>query len=117
MLDIKLRPNFNHPHANVLGVMVSALNLSIAVEMTDQLISSGQRGYICVTGVHGVMEAQTDAKLFTILNSAFINAPDGQPMTWIGRLQGFKNMKRVYGPDFMIEVCRRSVEHSYRHFL
>lgn len=107
----------HHPHADVLGVRVSAINLNTAVELADRSIAGGDRGYVCVTGVHGVMEAQSDTSLRAILNQAVINTPDGMPMSWIGRLQGFKNMDRVYGPDFMMEMCRLSVERGYRNFL
>ncbi len=106
----------HHPHADVLGVRVSAINLNTAVELADRSIAGGDRGYVCVTGVHGVMEAQSDTSLRAILNQAVINTPDGMPMSWIGRLQGFKNMDRVYGPDFMMEMCRLSVERGYRNF-
>lgn len=108
---------FSHPHANVLGVGVSAIDMSTAVTLSDHFIISGRRGYICVTGVHGVMEAQSDPSFRLILNRAFINTPDGMPMSWIGRLQGFKNMDRVYGPDFMMEMCQLSIERGYRNFI
>jgi N-acetylglucosaminyldiphosphoundecaprenol N-acetyl-beta-D-mannosaminyltransferase len=106
-----------HPHANVLGVQISAIDMAGAVALADRLIRSGERGYVCVTGVHGVMESQSDTDLFGILNRAFMNTPDGMPMTWVGRLQGHRNMRRVYGPDFMLEMCRLSATRGYRHFL
>lgn len=110
-------PEFAHSHANVLGVNVSALNLESTVDMADRWIEAGRSGYICFTGVHGVMEAQSDPRLRRILNRAFINAPDGMPMSWVGRLQGFSAMDRVFGPDFMAEMCRLSIRRGYRHFL
>ncbi len=108
---------FVHDHANVLGVNVSAIDLGRAVEMADRWIASDKRGYVCVTGVHGVMEAQADPKLQHILNHAFMNAPDGMPMSWVGRLQGFSKMDRVFGPDLMASLCQLSVERNYRNFL
>jgi len=108
---------FVHEHANVLGVNVSAIDLSRAVEMADRWIASENCGYICVTGVHGVMEAQSDSEFRHILNHAFLNTPYGMPMSWVGRLQGFSQMDRVFGPDFMVSLCRLSVEKNYRHFL
>jgi len=108
---------FVHDYANVLGVNVSAINLDRAVEMADQWIAAGNRGYVCVTGVHGVMEAQADPELQRILNHAFMNTPDGMPMSWVGWLQGFSKMDRVYGPDLMASLCKLSVERNYRHFL
>jgi len=108
---------FVHEYANVLGVNVSAIDLNRAVEIADRWIGAGDCGYICVTGVHGVMEAQSDAEFRHILNHARINTPDGMPMSWVGHLQGFSKMDRVFGPDFMLEMCRLSVERNYRHFL
>ena len=105
------------PYADVLGVKVSAINLKLAVERADQWIVGGSPGYICVTGVHGVMEAQSDSGFRQILNHACMNTPDGMPMSWIGHLQGFPEMNRVYGPDFMTAMCRLSVERGYRNFL
>ena len=108
---------FEHDCANVLGINVSAVNLDTTVEMVDQWIAAGNRGYICVTGVHGIMEAQADPELKQILNNAFINTPDGMPMSWVGRIQGFQKMDRVYGPDLMASLCQISVARNYRHFL
>ncbi len=108
---------FIHEHANVLGVKVSAIDLSRAVDMADRWVAGGGRGYICVTGVHGVMEAEADAEFQRILNAAVINSPDGMPMSWVGRLQGFSEMDRVFGPDVMACLCERSVTRDYRHFL
>jgi N-acetylglucosaminyldiphosphoundecaprenol N-acetyl-beta-D-mannosaminyltransferase len=70
-----------------------------------------------MAGVHGVMEAQKDADYQSILNRSFMTAADGMPLVWLGRLQGFTRMHRVYGPDYLTEVCRMSVDRGYRHFL
>jgi N-acetylglucosaminyldiphosphoundecaprenol N-acetyl-beta-D-mannosaminyltransferase len=110
--DPRLTPN----SANVLGVRVSAINMDLAVRITEQWIDAGRPGYVCVTGVHGVMEAQNDPEFLRILNHAAISLPDGMPMTWVGRLQGFQQMDRVFGPDFMAAICRLSVERGYRNF-
>jgi N-acetylglucosaminyldiphosphoundecaprenol N-acetyl-beta-D-mannosaminyltransferase len=108
---------FAHEHADVLGVKVSAINMKRAIELADRWVAAGSPGYVCVTGVHGVMEAQSDPELRRILNQAFLNTPDGMPMSWVGCLQGFRHMDRVYGPDFMTAMCRLSVERGYRNFL
>jgi len=106
------------PSANVLGVRVSAVDLKSAVDLSDHWIRSARgHGYICATGVHGVMEARADSEVRRVLNRALINVPDGMPMSWVGHLQGFRNMDRVFGPDLMMAMCRLSVERGYRHFL
>ena len=105
-----------HKYANVLGVAVSAIDLPRAVELAERWIADRQPGYVCITGVHGVMEAQRDIELRRILNHAVMNTPDGMPMSWVGHFQGLKEMDRVFGPDFMLSLCERSVEEGHRHF-
>lgn len=107
----------NEPRVNILGVGVSAISLSDAVKKTDELLQGEGSGYICVTGVHGIMEAQADNEFRRILNKSFLTTPDGMPTVWMGKIHGFKSMTRVYGPDFMSAFCRHSVERGYRHFL
>lgn len=103
--------------ANVLGIGVHATNLEEAVSLSDRLLQSGGRGYVCLTGVHGVMEAQRNPRLRRILNSATLCLPDGMPTVWVGHAQGHATMGRVYGPDYMLELCRLSQRRGYRHFL
>ena len=102
--------------ANVLGIGVSAIDLRDAVRRADRLLQTNAKGYICVTGVHGVMEAQRDPSLRDILNRAFLCTPDGMPTVWVGRLQRHRRMRRVYGPDLMLALCRLSMRRGYRHF-
>ena len=102
---------------NILGVGVTALNMEIALNETESLLQRGDQGYVCVTGVHGIMEAQSDEQFRDILNRSFLTTPDGMPTVWLGLVQGFKHMARVYGPDYMLGLCERSVARGYRHFL
>jgi N-acetylglucosaminyldiphosphoundecaprenol N-acetyl-beta-D-mannosaminyltransferase len=104
------------PRANVLGVGVSAINMSEALSLFQSWLGNGGKGYVCVTGVHGVMEAQNDPEFRRILNKSLLTTPDGMPTVWVGKLQGFQSMGRVFGPDLMREVCRLSVENGYSHF-
>lgn len=110
-------PAFLHSHADVLGVSVSAVNMQSSVALVRRWIDTGKPGYVCMTGVHGVMEAQSDPELRRILNRALVNAPDGMPMTWVGHVQGHREMDRVFGPDFMAAMCQVSVQQGYRIFL
>ena len=101
---------------NVLGVGISAINLRMALAAMAEAVAEHRKGYICVTGVHGVMEAQDDPAFRRILNGAFLCTPDGMPMVWVGRWRGHREMRRVYGPDLMLEVCAWSQTQACRHF-
>src|ERR1035438_8220448 len=91
---------------NVLGVGISPIDMEDAVRLSDSLVRTNGRGYVCVTGVHGVMEARSDQALRSILNRSFMTTPDGMPLVWFGRLRGHSRMRRVYGPDYMVNMCR-----------
>ncbi len=101
---------------NILGVGISALNLQTALAAIADAVQARRNGYICVTGVHGVMEAQDSVAFKKILNGAFLCTPDGMPMVWAGKLNGHRNMRRVYGPDLMLEVCAWSETCGAKHF-
>ena len=111
-----MEPLDNLARTNVLGVGVHAINMEQAVAAIDQAVRDRRKGYVCVTGVHGVMEAQADSEFKKILNNSLLTTPDGMPTVWVGRLQGFRHMDRVYGPDLMLEVCRLSEERGYTHY-
>lgn len=102
---------------NVLGIGLSVINLDSALAAISGALAKKTKGYVCVTGVHGVMESQSDPALRGILNRAFLNTPDGMPMVWAGKLRGFREMDRVYGPDLMHLVCDWSRQKNYTHFL
>jgi len=101
---------------NVLGVAVSPINMELALAQITQALESRQKGYVCVTGVHGVSEAQSDAEFRRILNRAFLCTPDGMPLVWVGRWQGHKQMDRVYGPDLMLAMMTLSEKTGWCHF-
>ena len=63
------------------------------------------------------MEAQTSDEFRNILNQSFLTTPDGMPTVWLGGIHGHREMSRVYGPDYMLGLCERSVTPGYRHFL
>jgi N-acetylglucosaminyldiphosphoundecaprenol N-acetyl-beta-D-mannosaminyltransferase len=99
---------------NVLGVGVSAIHLESGRQLIAEAIRQRTRGYITITGVHGVIEAQDDPKLKMIFNQALLVTPDGMPLVWMSWLAGKKHVGRVYGPDLMLEVCALP---NVRHFL
>jgi N-acetylglucosaminyldiphosphoundecaprenol N-acetyl-beta-D-mannosaminyltransferase len=104
------------PRTDVLGVGVSIVNMDDAIRFSESVIRSRDKGYVCVTDVHGIIEAQSDLAFREVLNRSIMTTPDGMPLVWVGRIQGHKRIRRVYGPDYLLEMCRVSVERGYRHF-
>jgi N-acetylglucosaminyldiphosphoundecaprenol N-acetyl-beta-D-mannosaminyltransferase len=106
-----------HERVNILGVRASAINMAQALDTIEGWIAQRQTYYVCVTGVHGIMESQVNDSLRRVHNAAGLVTPDGMPLVWLARLHGFRHVERVYGPDLMLALCERSILKGYRHFL
>lgn len=104
------------PRFNVLGVALSGMDLGRATGAILEAARERRKGYICVTGVHGVSEAQHDEAFRRILNGAFLNTTDGMPLVWLGRHFVGPEVERVYGPDLMLEVFAATQHRPFRHF-
>jgi N-acetylglucosaminyldiphosphoundecaprenol N-acetyl-beta-D-mannosaminyltransferase len=102
---------------DILGIAVDPLDMESALARILASLSQRRKGYVCMIGVHGIMEAQRDATLAQIYARSTVAAPDGMPTVWLGRLQGFADMQRVTGPDLMLEIMRRPEFAHYTHFL
>jgi N-acetylglucosaminyldiphosphoundecaprenol N-acetyl-beta-D-mannosaminyltransferase len=101
---------------NVLGVGISAVNMSGALAQVDAWIDSGERTYVCFCTVNTVMRCRRSEDLRRVVNRAGMVAPDGMPMVWLSR-DGHPDVSRVYGPDFMLAELARSAATGRRHFL
>lgn len=105
------------PRTDVLGVPVSAVNLRMAVGIIARWVLLRERNYVCVTGVHGIMESWRDDDLRRIHAAAGMVTPDGMPMVWLLKMAGHRHADRVYGPDLMLAMFDAGVARGVRHFL
>src|ERR1700730_13262482 len=101
---------------DVLGVGISVLDQDRAREFVFQAVREGHRGYITITNVHSISEAQRDPELKRIFNKALLATPDGMPIVWMGRLQGHPEIRRVYGPDLVLNLCDHARPFGFSHF-
>jgi len=102
--------------AAILGVGISVIDIECAVSIIDGWIAADDPHYVCVTGVHGVMESWADPTIAAIHNEAGLVTPDGMPLVWMARWLGHPQIQRVYGPDLMRAITAISPERGYRHF-
>ena len=106
-----------YPAANVLNVRVDAIDMERALQRVEEMLKRQSKAYICVAGVHGIMEAQKCAALADVYANADMTIPDGMPLVWVGHAQGQTTMQRVTGPDFMLELFRRQSFATTTHYL
>ncbi len=102
---------------DVLGVGVSVINMDGAIRAIQGWIDRGERHYVCVTSVHGVVESQESPELRRIHNGAGMVTPDGMPLAWMLKLSGHAETDRVCGPELMPAVFTASQARGDRHFL
>lgn len=96
------------PRIDVLGVGVSRTCLEDALTRIGSWVDNGEHHYVCVTGVHGVMESQQDPELMRIHNESGLTVADGAPLLWAAKYAGAEDCQRVRGPDFMPALCERA---------
>lgn len=108
MNKISVMPSL--PHRYILGTRVDATSYGDAVSRILEWARAGESRYVCVCGVHGVMEGHDSRDFQEISNAADLVTPDGMPLVWVLRRLGLKDQNRVYGPDLTLNVCRAAAE-------
>ena len=71
---------------------------------------------VAVADMHVVAEAQRDRDYWKVLETADLCVADGTPLMLMGRISGFRMERRVYGPDLMLSVLKRTARCGIRHF-
>jgi len=97
-------------HRFILGTRVDATSYADATARILEWARAGESRYVCVCGVHGVMEGHDSTDFQKISNAADLVTPDGMPLVWVLRRLGLKDQTRVYGPDLTLNVCRAAAE-------
>ena len=105
------------PSYQVLGVRVNAVQIPDIIRVIEGWVRARAGAkYIAVTGMHGVAEARNDPRFREILNSAGLVIPDGMPLVWLGRLQGFGEVKRRTPGSEVMEEFFKQTGSKYSHF-
>ena len=101
---------------NILGVEISAINMEQALEYCSEVIIRDEKSYICVAPAHSIMDCVADGDLRRIFNRSGLTTPDGMSVVWILKLRGNKFVSRVYGPDLLLSLCKRSESIGWSHY-
>ena len=101
---------------DILGVNISAIDMNDACSLVEDAILKKQKKYICVCPVSTIMECKRSDRALESVNSADLVTPDGMPTVWVGKMYGYKNIKRVYGPELMQNICGISKKKGYKNY-
>jgi N-acetylglucosaminyldiphosphoundecaprenol N-acetyl-beta-D-mannosaminyltransferase len=88
----------------------------IVEELSFDITSVVESKCISATGAHGLVEAYKDSSLKSILQQFYWNLPDGMPLVWWGRVKGYPQMDRCYGPDFFERLMQATSKMEVAHF-
>ena len=104
------------PVCKILGVNVAAIDMEWLLNFTDKHIEELSGDYMCVSNVHTTVTSYEDKSYCDVQNGGIMAIPDGGPLSTVGRMRGFKNMKRTTGPSYMGEILKISAQKGYRHY-
>lgn len=103
-------------HCEILKTNINVTNMHETLAYIETHKDELRGKYICVSNVHTTVMSYEDEKYRKIQNSAAMALPDGAPLSMYSRKKGYKNAKRVTGPDLMLEIFNISPQKKYRHF-
>lgn len=93
---------------NVLGARIDALSWDAAMARLLGWARARESRYVTICNVHVVVSASRDAGYRDIINGSDMATPDGAPVAWMLRRQGFAGQPRISGPDLMWALCERA---------
>lgn len=103
-------------HCGILKTNINVTNMSDTLAYINAHIDELRGKYICVSNVHTTVMSYENEHYRKIQNGAAMALPDGAPLSGYSRIKGFKEAKRVTGPDLMVEIFKISHQRGYRHF-
>ncbi len=102
--------HFMRRGANVLDSHIDAIGWDEVVSRIAAWAGQRQSRYVAFCNVHSVVTASQDATFNKALEQADLALPDGAPVAWALRREGFDKQQRINGPDLMwryLEVAER----------
>lgn len=91
----------------VLVAQIDAITWAHAVDRLLEWARARESRYTVISNVHVVVTASQDPKFQKVVNGADMAVPDGAPVAWMLRWQGFAGQPRISGPDLMWVLCER----------
>jgi N-acetylglucosaminyldiphosphoundecaprenol N-acetyl-beta-D-mannosaminyltransferase len=93
------------PVGRVANVMIAAGRLTDYVGDLTRLVLDNAQGYVCLANVHMVVTASRNRDLQAVMDKAIYLAPDGMPLVWLLKRQGFAQAQRIPGADLTLRTC------------
>lgn len=92
--------------ANVIGTLIDVVDWDQAIARISTWAIKRESRYVCICNVHSVVTAKTNPNFKDIVDNSDMATPDGAPVAFVIRKQGYKEQKRINGPDLMWKYCK-----------
>jgi N-acetylglucosaminyldiphosphoundecaprenol N-acetyl-beta-D-mannosaminyltransferase len=96
--------------SSILALHIDPTSYVIAVTQIIGWAKQGESRSVFAANVHMVMEAHDHADFQKIVNAADLVTPDGMPLVWELRHQGYTGQERVYGPTLMLRLLEAAAQ-------
>ena len=103
-------------YCRILGTKINVTDMEKTVKFLEENLEGLRGKYICVSNVHTTVMGFRDKEYQKVQNLAAMALPDGKPLSIVSRGRGFKQARRVPGPDLMPRIFELSERKGYRHY-
>ena len=94
---------------NLFGAEFDAVSLDATVDLIDEHVREGRKGWLCTVNVAILMMMRNDPWLESFIARASIVVADGQPLMWCSKVMLPEPLpERVAGVDLVHAVAERS---------
>ena len=91
---------------DIYGVKIAQTSISNLIHHLEmKLLANGIKGFVTVTGVHGIIESQKSNNVAQAHSNSYLSIPDGTPLVWYSKSKGSKSIERCFGPEMIPCVC------------
>jgi len=112
-----MKPNMPPKKIDILGCALDNLSLEHALEYSQNLIETNQRGHIATVNVSMLMAMRKDRELKDYIQQSALTLADGQPLIWLSSLLGKPLEERVAGIDYSARMFALAEQKNYSVFL
>lgn len=101
----------------VLATTIDALSWDDVLTTIGAWGASRESRYVCICNAHSVVTTEQDAEFGKVVAEADLTTPDGAPVAWMLRKQGYIAQQRINGPDLMWRYCELAARRGESIFL
>lgn len=111
-------PQIQRQLSRVIGISVDVGSItSLSDHIVEIAKKAAKKAYVCVANVHMLTIARSDPHFGEVLKNASLVVPDGMPLVWTQKKEGFTHAQRVSGPDLMLHLCELVVKNNLSIYL